>query len=243
MLRKRIISQAIFMFVFIFFASFPALIQGGEWFFRVNISSLVGSYVSTATATFSIVFALFLVGVTLFFGRVFCGWACPLGALADIIDYAFRLKTKGENLQAIKYHLLIFFVVFSAFGMPLIWTLDPLNWATRILGIFSARYIDFIPLLILSITFLALHLVYGRRAFCRILCPLGASLGIISKFSFFKRELDIPACTDCDLCVTNNRSYAISPRPANFNSSECFQCRECEAICPTKAISFKYVRK
>jgi polyferredoxin len=243
MLKRRIISQAIFMLLFIFFASFPALIRGGEWFFRANITALGGSYLSTLSITVSIVFSLVLVIITLFFGRVFCGWACPLGALADIVDYAFRLNTKGEKLQAVKYHLLIIFIVFSFFGMPLFWTLDPLNWATRILGVFSTRYIDFIPLLVLIFLFFTLHLVFGRRAFCRILCPLGASLGVIAKFSFFKRELDIPACTDCDLCVTNNRSYAISPRPENYNSSECFQCRECEAICPTKAISFKYVRK
>lgn len=243
MLKHRIISQAVFLLLFIFFASFPALISGGEWFFRSDISALFGSYASTVAVTSSFVFVVLLIAVTLFFGRVFCGWACPLGALADIIDYAFRLKTKYESLQVIKYHILIFFIVFSVFGIPLMWILDPLNWATRILGVFSVRYIDFIPMLVLLSIFLALHWVFGRRAFCRILCPLGASLGIISKFSLFKRELDVPACTDCNLCVINNRSYAISPKPENYNSSECFQCRECESICPTKAISFKYVRK
>lgn len=243
MLKHRVISQGFFLLLFVFFASFPALVLGGELFFRFDISALFGSYASTIAITSSIIFVVFLIIVTLFFGRVFCGWACPLGTLADIIDYAFRLKTKHENLQTVKYHILIFFCVFSMFGMPLMWILDPLNWATRILGVFSLRYIDFIPMLVLLFAFFVLHLIFGRRAFCRILCPLGASLGIVSKFSLFKRELDVPACINCDLCVTNNRSFAISPRPENYNSSECFQCRECESICPTKAISFKYVRK
>lgn len=243
MLKQRIISQAIFFLLFVFFASFPALISGGEWFFRMDISAIFGSFASTVSVTASIFYVMFLFGLTLLFGRVFCGWACPLGTLADVIGYVLRLKTKYENLQAIKYHVLIFFVIFSLFGMPLMWVLDPLNWATRILGVFSTRYIDFFPMLVLLFLFCILHIVFGRRAFCRVLCPLGASLGVISKLSLFKRELDIPACTDCNLCVTNNRSYAISPRPGNYNSSECFQCRECESICPTKAISFKYVRK
>jgi len=39
------------------------------------------------------------------------------------------------------------------------------------------------------------------RFFCRVLCPLGALLGIFSRFSLWRIDRDPVRCTDCDLCL------------------------------------------
>src|SRR5512140_2140541 len=38
------------------------------------------------------------------------------------------------------------------------------------------------------------------RLFCNLLCPAGAILGLLSRFSLFKIVIDESTCTDCGLC-------------------------------------------
>lgn len=237
---KRFITQVIFLFVFIFIGAWPTFLSGGDHFFRWDFLTVGSAAISTGVFIASLYFSLGLVLVTLVFGRVFCGWVCPLGTLADFLDFIFQFETKGEQYQSLKYYLLIFIISVSIMGVSLAWILDPFTWSTRILGVFSSRYIDYLWFSILTISFIAIHFVFGRRAFCRIVCPLGAGLGVISKVSILERNLDEQTCTNCDLCVINNRSFAIGPRPKIYNTSECFQCRECESICPEGSISFSY---
>ena len=39
------------------------------------------------------------------------------------------------------------------------------------------------------------------RFWCRVLCPLGAFLGVFSRFALFGMEKDHAKCTDCNLCL------------------------------------------
>jgi len=78
------------------------------------------------------------------------------------------------------------------------------------------------------------------RFWCRMLCPLGALLGITSKFSIMKLEKDEEKCTDCKLCVKNCQG-AASPIPGKqWEASECLSCFNCFNVCPEDVISFKF---
>lgn len=74
------------------------------------------------------------------------------------------------------------------------------------------------------------------RFFCRVLCPLGAFLGLMSRFALFRITRDISKCTDCDLCL-NACEGAASPQSA-LRQSECFGCMNCIDDCPESALSF-----
>ena len=39
------------------------------------------------------------------------------------------------------------------------------------------------------------------RFFCRVLCPLGAFLGWLSRFALWRIDRDLTKCTDCNLCL------------------------------------------
>lgn len=234
--RRR--SQAFFLLTFVAVATWPVWLPGGNLLFRLDFISQFLAALGARAFTTSLVFAAALLLATFLFGRLFCGWVCALGTLADLLDAAMGLPAKGERWQSLKYYLLAFFIGTSAAGLACYWWLAPMNWAARIVAPFSLGYFALSAFVLLFALFIGAHLLFGRRAFCRILCPLGAGLGMISRYALFERRFERQACIDCDLCVVHNRSFAIAPTPANYNSAECFRCGECVAICPTQALSF-----
>ena len=74
------------------------------------------------------------------------------------------------------------------------------------------------------------------RFFCRTLCPLGAMLGVLSRYSLFRINRDVHKCTDCNLCLT--RCEGASDPQAEVRLSECFSCMNCIDDCPEDALSF-----
>ncbi len=75
------------------------------------------------------------------------------------------------------------------------------------------------------------------RFFCRVLCPLGAFLGVLSRFALWRIDRDVTKCTDCDLCLKGCEG-ASDPHDA-LRKSECFVCLSCIDDCPEDAISFR----
>ncbi|MFO0973578.1 MAG: 4Fe-4S dicluster domain-containing protein [Phycisphaerae bacterium] len=88
------------------------------------------------------------------------------------------------------------------------------------------------------VTLVAANL-YIPRFFCRVLCPLGATLGFLSRFALWRIERDPAKCTDCDLCLTS--CEGASDPHTQLRKSECFVCFNCIEDCPHDAISFKFV--
>lgn len=76
---------------------------------------------------------------------------------------------------------------------------------------------------------------YETRNWCRNLCPLGTLLGLLGRFSLFKR-LPAGLCKDCgtcrDLCPTGFDRDILA-------SEECILCLECQVNCPHQRISFR----
>lgn len=78
------------------------------------------------------------------------------------------------------------------------------------------------------------------RFWCRYLCPLGALLGLFSRFGIFKRVVN-NRCSACEKCRERCPMGAITEDPRMVEAAECLQCRTCRLICPAEAISFKAV--
>jgi polyferredoxin len=93
---------------------------------------------------------------------------------------------------------------------------------------------------VLFITILLLNFV-RRRFWCRFLCPLGALLGLLSRFSLLNHKLNEESCDDCKLCLT---TCAGGARPnaesGEWRGSECVMCMSCESICPQQAIQYQF---
>jgi polyferredoxin len=81
--------------------------------------------------------------------------------------------------------------------------------------------------------------VFVPRFFCRLLCPLGALLGVFSRFSLVRINRDVHKCTDCNMCLA--RCEGAADPHAAVRVSECFSCMNCIDDCPEDALSFTMV--
>ncbi len=112
-----------------------------------------------------------------------------------------------------------------------------LSWLSTAPGAVEQRVFTgawFVGLMIIGLV--GLNLVIPRF-FCRVLCPLGAFLGVIARFSLWRIDRDITKCTDCDLCLKHCEG-AADPQGA-LRKSECFVCFNCIDDCPEDALSFR----
>ena len=87
--------------------------------------------------------ALGLLGVTFFFGRIFCGFICPFGTIHHIVSYVkpalkglrmFEANTKKSD-QRFKYGLLIALVAAACLGLNFSGLLDPIALLFRSLAL------------------------------------------------------------------------------------------------------------
>ncbi|HWA70894.1 MAG TPA: 4Fe-4S binding protein [Polyangiaceae bacterium] len=79
------------------------------------------------------------------------------------------------------------------------------------------------------------------RFWCRALCPLGAFLGVISRFSLFGMEKDHAKCTDCNLCLVHCQGADSPQGGVKHRGDECHMCLNCENACPEDVIKFRFL--
>lgn len=85
---------------------------------------------------------------------------------------------------------------------------------------------------------------YIPRGWCKYLCPHGAIMAILNKFSFMGLKRDPIKCVkgECRECVKAcPMQVRILEQPwEKFNDPECIYCFKCVDACPNKAIRLKY---
>jgi len=217
----------------------------------------VGSLQSVASGLafqFSFYVAGFLALIGVLWGRLVCGWFCPFGLIQDLL---YRLPSPKcllpHWMRHFKYAILVFFVLLLpavlkdsiGLGIPYFckWlcpagTMEaalPLSAAnTEIRGalgvLFEWRIVWLLVVLALAITV--------QRAFCQVLCPLGAVYSLFNQLSFFTLRYDRSRCNMCGRCT--EACYQRLPAYRAPNHPECIRCLKCMHICPNGAISWKF---
>ncbi len=94
---------------------------------------------------------------------------------------------------------------------------------------------------VLFLTVLGLNLV-EKRFWCRYLCPLGALLGLLSRFSFLKRSVS-EGCTECGACAGVCQGASTPDVKGQWKDAECYYCWNCDDVCPNNAVSFGFSGK
>jgi ferredoxin-type protein NapH len=181
-----------------------------------------------------------------FSGRVFCGWACPMGLIQDALCRVPKLPATCRPpfgrvdgyLKYLKYVALVV-VVLLIFTHNLQWA-RPYEYVTRSPSLWNLEAVSVawnlgggaykIRFGILAIAIIGA--LFVKRFFCRYMCPLGALLGVFNKMSVFGLRR---AQSQCDHCGKYPRECITYTVP---DTTECVMCGECVQGCPTKAISY-----
>ena len=190
-----------------------------------------------------IVFGLLLFS-TLIIGRMFCGYACPVGAIQELCskinfksslkeqeNVKFAIQTNQKRANIIRWISFILFGLFSViWGLAILQIVNPFRGYSYIRNPLAVAFI--IPFFTLVIVVILSIFIY--RPWCRYLCPFGALATITSRFSRYK-YVRTENCTECGLCEK------ICPTQEAFRDSskgECYVCNRCVEICPQDAIIF-----
>ncbi len=210
--------------------SFFTLIFKGEFLKRIFTSSFI-------------LMGIFLVA-TLFFGRVFCGYFCPFGALQEWLRFlgkklGFRKDWElpagvDKYLRYLKYLVLIIVVYFSFYLGDLIFrNYDPYS-ALMHLGLeFEEKIVAYLLLFIFLISAL-----FSKSWWCRYLCPLGAFFAIFKKIGFLKIKREESSCISCSLCDRQCPANLQIATAKEIKDADCISCGRCISDCPKDSLSF-----
>ena len=183
----------------------------------------------------AIVLFLGLIPITYFFGKVFCGWTCYLGAIQEFL-YIGKFKIlQSEKSQ--KIMRIIRYVVFVILLAQLTFT-HSIEWSKIgpfkvIFNLFSPNITGYILLVILLLSSLFIH-----RPFCKIACPAGLFYGWITKIPGASVLGITDSCAGCKTCSTSCQINAITRegKTSKLDNQECIMCGECMSDCNIKSI-------
>jgi polyferredoxin len=139
-LRKLVQIAALIAFVAFFLAA-----RRGGWPpdianvpMRLDPLAALAHLLSSRALLAGSALALLVVGLTLIFGRAWCGWLCPLGTTLDLFPFR-RLRGKqpepSDAWRGVKYALLAILLVAAALGNLTLMVLDPLTILYRTLTV------------------------------------------------------------------------------------------------------------
>lgn len=172
-----------------------------------------------------VVMTLFLV-LAFLFGRQFCGYVCPIGAVQELVYRIpvpkLRMTNKWVPVLFRLAFLVALVVLAATLSVPLLRYLGVGDFFQ--LNVTSAFFYAFLALVIAGLFF--------YRPFCRFLCPYGALLSLAALVGLFKlrRNENCIECGDCeDACPTGEATRGA-------RKQECYMCNRCREVCPVDAI-------
>ncbi|WP_315308015.1 4Fe-4S binding protein [Pseudoramibacter alactolyticus] len=179
----------------------------------------------------------------LLFGRLWCGYVCPLGFYQEILSF-LRKNTRIPSVHnAKKVQLLVRvlkWIVFAGFLFSVVfWGLRPSIYIRPDQLFTNIRTSAW--WLILTGIFIGLCFVQ-ERFFCKI-CPLGTLRGIFNRGSFSRIRKNPQACTHCraclECCPMDIESIYLEREKKDVTHSDCIYCMKCIEACPEEdALSF-----
>ncbi len=143
-ITTRRISQTFFFLLFLWFCIVTTLGQNWwqlrgwpvNWFLQLDPLVGIGVLLATHTLYAGLLWGVATLVLTLFLGRFFCGWVCPMGALQQWVGYlGSKNRKKSQKIrynqphstQRLKYWLLIYLLSVAVIDLLRYFFTGPLN--------------------------------------------------------------------------------------------------------------------
>jgi ferredoxin len=179
----------------------------------------------------SMLWFLGLMVITYFFGRVWCGWFCHLGALQDFLYKANIIKSlKSVGAQKVlKYiqivTLIVLLVQLAVTRTNIFIHYDPFKVAFNLFSSNTTGYVLLFIMLVSSV------LIY--RPFCRGFCPVGLAMGWVSYLPGASVIQPGEGCIGCKTCnnVCDSGAIVRTDKVSYLHNGECIRCGACLDNC------------
>ena len=129
----QVVSFALFMFLFVQAVYLGRSPLPSDLFYRLDPLIAATAMLAGRALKAGLLYALINLAASLVFGRVWCGWLCPLGSLLEW--FSPKGKGKGRKIspawRTVKYLLFIALIFAAALGNQSLAFLDPISILTR----------------------------------------------------------------------------------------------------------------
>ena len=195
--------------------------------------AVLRSFFAFGLSALAVVFTIAL--LTLFFGRLFCSFMCPLGSALSFIAL-FSKKGKKKIYPFIGGSILGLFIGSLVFGVAFVFRLlDPYSLFGRTFTAPLWFGVIFLAV-ILAVTF------FFGRIFCASICPVGLLLSLIARRSAF--GMIIPKeCVHCGKCEKVCPTGCIDQKQSKVSNAYCVMCLDCLTVCPKTGPTFSFLWK
>ncbi len=179
-------------------------------------------------------YVLFVVLLASFFGSGLVGWLDPFSFLTRSLGLSFlpALNYATSSTLRSAEHVVSIPVQF------LIGILHLLLNAT----VLSFKQPHFRQGFFLGLLFIFILLLNFRftRFWCRAICPLGALLGIASRWAILGLQKNHASCDNCNRCLLHCQGGDDPVGGVPWHKAECHLCLNCLGECPHDGLAFKF---
>lgn len=187
--------------------------------------------------------------LTLVVGRIYCSVICPMGVFQDIIIW-IRRKTGGKKFKysykkenkLVRYAIWLIFIACIIAGLQVIVALlAPYSAYGRIVDSIVAPHGWLVPVIAaLTLVFVVWLAWSSGREYCNTICPVGTTLGLVSRFALFRPVIDKSMCVDCHACERACKSHCIDVENRKVDTSRCVDCFDCIDHCKLGALKYRF---
>ncbi len=168
-------------------------------------------------------------------GSGLAGWVDPIPLLVRSLALAVlpALQWSVDGLLELFYRTDAWPLVLTAEGLGFL-------FHHTLLSFRSVHFNQAFLLGLILLVILALNLRV-TRLWCRALCPLGALLGLASRWAILGLEKRRESCGECNRCLLHCQGGDDPIPGARWRKTECHLCFNCLADCPEAGLRFRFL--